>query len=57
MKKRKENIMKRKNSTPDKSAVYRNLGFSKITAPSSLSATEPKSTKINTKGDLRGGKS
>ena len=48
--------MKRKNNLSDKSEAYRTYGISKITAPKSVSASEPKGSKIVGKGDLRGGR-
>ena len=57
MKTRKDKTMKRKSNSSDKSEVYRTYGISKITAPNSISTSEPKGSKITGKGDLRGGRS
>ena len=37
-------------------SVYRNLGFAKIDAPNGKGKNEPKSTKTERGGDMRGGK-
>ena len=48
--------MRKTHETKDKSSVYRTNGLGKITAPTGVSANEPKGVKIVGTGDLRGGK-
>lgn len=47
--------MKKNSNTTDKSAPYRTHSLNKISAPNKLQG-EPKSSKIQTGGDMRGGK-
>ena len=47
--------MKKNTNTQDKSTPYRTMSYKKIAAPVAIKG-EPKATKIQGKGDLRGGK-
>ena len=48
--------MKKNNTCPDKSSVYRRFDYGKINAPAPFPAKQPKPTVISSKRDLRGGR-